>query len=267
MRASADGDERISGEIAIDLEREEHDRDEERERAIAIGKIEHRRHIGREIVGDHHFQEISRDRELEPEEEIGPAEMLRARDLRQEPARPHDRPRDELREERDEGGEGQEIALGRDALPVHVDRVAHALKRVERDAGRQHDVEARPVGLHAEALQRARDARLKKIAIFEEAEIGEVGRDAERDEDAPPPQVFRRPDEPAERVVHDRRGREQEGEAPIPPAIEEIAGRERDEPLPAPAREEEHGQENRGKNEENEARKDHGARACGACGG
>ena len=54
-------------------------------------------------------------------------------ELRQEVARAHDRPGDELREESNEEREIEEVVARLDPAAVDVDAVADALKGVERD--------------------------------------------------------------------------------------------------------------------------------------
>ena len=58
-------------------------------------------------------------------------------DLRQQVGRAHDRTGHQVREERDERRDVDEPRPRRRVAAIHVDRVAHRLEGVERDAGRQ----------------------------------------------------------------------------------------------------------------------------------
>jgi len=104
-------------------------------------------------------------------------------ELRQQVARPLDRARDELREERHEGEEGHDVA-GRPQLPaVDIEGVAERLESVEADADREDDLQAAHVGPHPEHAQQVGGRVHEEAVVLEDREDAEVAYDADREED------------------------------------------------------------------------------------
>ena len=73
-----------------------------------------------------------------------------ALELRKQMAGALDRASDELREEGDECEEVHEAVRGGNLPPVNIQRVAHGLEGIERDAHRQDDPEQMHLRRHAE---------------------------------------------------------------------------------------------------------------------
>jgi hypothetical protein len=110
--------------------------------------------------------------------------------LREELRRAHDRAREQLRKESGEHRVIQHRGARPQHAPIHVDRITHVLKRVERDADREDDVERhdRPHG-----IRRMTDSVCgvdQEIRVFEECENAQIGGDAYRKERASPARVL-----------------------------------------------------------------------------
>ena len=91
-------------------------------------------------------------------------------DLREEAARAFDGSGDELRKKGDIQRVVGDIPARFDPSAVYVDRVAKGLKRIERDADREHDVEPRHENLEPDRFQRAARVLHEETEILEEPE-------------------------------------------------------------------------------------------------
>ena len=147
----AGGDVRVAGEIGIDLQGVAEQGGEVLEARVQERVPEHPvAEVHREVIGqDELLDEAVQDPE-HGDAEPAAAQVVRLVQLREELRRPDDRARHELREERQEEAEIQELAERFDLPPLHVHDVADGLEREEGDAHGQDD------GVHAEG-RRARD--------------------------------------------------------------------------------------------------------------
>ena len=91
---------------------------------------------------------------------------------------------DELREEGQECREEREIRDRLGLAAIHVDRVAHRLERVERNAHGQEDVRERPARVPAERRERVDERVGEEIEVFEKAEDDEIRAEAQQQEGA-----------------------------------------------------------------------------------
>ena len=182
-------------------------------------------------------------------------------ELREELARAHDRARDEVREEREVDGELAERDRP-EVAAVDVDDVAEGLEREERDADRQRHLEHR-VGDVAgrRPPSRVLQRRDEEVVVLEEAEDAEVAGHRDDEQRLAPRRVAGAVDGDAEHLVAERRRGQQEAEAPVPPAVEDVAG-DQDEGTPArrvlheqPAQRQHHEEEDR----ERDGREQHAA--------
>lgn len=100
-------------------------------------------------------------------------------------------PGHQLRKERDEGEESDDVACRGELFAVNVDRVAQGLERVERDADRQDDPQQETVVV-GDAEQFGERCR-EEVVILEDAEDREVQQDVSRVDGPapsfPPPSV------------------------------------------------------------------------------
>src|SRR5206468_1391997 len=95
------------------------------------------------------------------------------RKLRQKITRAHDRPGNEVREERQEERKVEQAPVGR-LPPVHLDRIAEGLERVERDPDRQQDIESRPRLTAPQAGEQPSYVLQNEVAVLEDPEDSEV---------------------------------------------------------------------------------------------
>ena len=114
-----------------------------------------------------------------------PIRRLRRSDqLRKKIARAHDRSGDQLREK---GNRQDEIAQRSGRLQhaaINVERVGERMKRVERDADRQKDIEMRRLVDDADARQEPLEIFEQEVSVFEKPEHAQVHADAGDQPDA-----------------------------------------------------------------------------------
>ena len=137
QEGDADGDVRVAGEVGIDLHRVRVDRDQDLERRVLVG-------VGEDLVDDvrgqvardHHLLEQPGRDQVEGATRVHAARRARRVELRDQLVGPHDRAGDQVREEREVGGELLESRRLR-VSPVHVDDVADPHEGEEGDPHRQ----------------------------------------------------------------------------------------------------------------------------------
>ena len=190
------------------------------------------------------------------------ARVARGVELRHELPGAHDRPGHEVGEERQVGRELPE-ADGREVPAVHVDDVADRHEGEEGDPDREDDrahVDRDVDSRRREQVVRRGDEEAVVLEVAEQSDVARDGR--QRGAACARARPSARWMASANCWFHDRRGREQEDEAPVPGAVEDVAGGD-DERPPALAprhqepREREHDQEEdreRGGREEHRSR-------------
>lgn len=158
-------DVRVAGEVAVNLHRKcEHA--EQRPRAVQ------RRVCGervvckqRAVVADKHLFEQAEEQQPSAALECRGIPFTRRGKLRHHLVRALDRPGNELREEREKRREEREVRDGFCLPAIHVDRVAHRLESVERDAHRQQDMRQRPAGLPPDRIERVNERVGEEIEL------------------------------------------------------------------------------------------------------
>jgi hypothetical protein len=142
-----------------------------------------------------------------------------------------------LREERNEGAEGDRVARGLQVPAVHIDRVAEGLERVEADAHRQQHVEEREIDLHAEQARCRLLRRLdEEVVVLEGAEQAQVADEAQTEEELARAGRRRSTEPDAHQVVEQRRRQDQPEVAPVPRGVEDARRDEQqEEPHPRAA--------------------------------
>jgi hypothetical protein len=141
----------------------------------------------------------------------------------------HDRPRHQVREEREVD---RELLQRRrlEVAPVRVDDVADRHEGVEGDPDRKHD------RLHVERQIEPHERREvvargdEEVVVLEVAEDADVAREGEDQERLAPGGVVGSPDAHGEHLVPQRAGGQQEDEPPVPPAVEDVAGDDDERP-------------------------------------
>ena len=214
---------RITREIAIDLEGEEHRRREQGRarigRRIRVDGV----HVRSEVVGDHDLLEQAPDDQLQAAFELAARKRSFALELRQQMRRALDRTRHELREKCHVERVVERIALGRDLAAIDIDDIAQALERVEGNAHRQHDLQRAHVRLEADRVEQVDGFGDEEPVVLEEAEESQVHRHTCNQQHAPALHVRRRGEEPADPEVDERAGYQQQQEFPAPRAVEDVA--------------------------------------------
>ena len=185
----ADGDVGITGEVGIHLQGIAEECAQVLEAREQERVLEHAVHeIDRDVVAQDQFlSQTVQDPEYR-DAELPPAQAERLVELRDELARPHDRARDQLREEAHVEAEIQDVGHRLHVPAVHIHGIADHLEGEERDAHREHDAvhpeELRPaqhIAQHAEhvddlqfqARQRMHEIR-EEIGVLEIAEQQQV---------------------------------------------------------------------------------------------
>ena len=247
----------IAGEVAIDLEGEGIDAEQDGE---AIGRRTGEGGVGHatDVVGDDDLLEQA------PEDEEGAmgdavvADRAGLLDLGQEVGGAFDGAGDELGEESDVEGEILPAARGRQHAAVDVDDVAHGLERVERDAHGQDDAQQRQRGVEPQRFQQDGQAVREEVEILEEAEDAEVEDGAGGDPALAGAERGGAGEGLPDPVIRGRRERQQEQEAPIPGAVEQIAGGEQQAVLAAVRQKQVEQEDGREEDEECQAVEQHG---------
>src|SRR5690606_446579 len=191
---NADGDVGVAGEVAIDLEGEEINADQQLHRRREGGDAEIAVDERREIVGDHQFLEEAPADQLQAEHKAVGIGAHPVPDLRQKRGRALDRPGEDLREisdvERDMAG----ALFLRQPPHIDVDEIARRRKGVEGIADRRGYADARERkgrlaagGLREHALQFAGD----EVIELEGEERAEDRDEAEREEGSAPASIRR----------------------------------------------------------------------------
>src|SRR5699024_4842897 len=182
QQRETDGHVRIAGKVAVNLERIAVNPHQVLEAAVKHRVVKHAVHeIDADIVRQNRFLHESRhDEEQSPAEHFPRHAERILSDLRNEVARPHDGPGNELGKE----GEVEEIVepTGQrlQLPPVYVYRIAHRLEHEERNADRQKNV---PEGEHVVPGQVVGNPD-EQIHIFEIGEHAEVNQHAQGYESA-----------------------------------------------------------------------------------
>ncbi|MGY3124949.1 hypothetical protein ACVWXQ_008886 [Bradyrhizobium sp. S3.14.4] len=168
---------------------------------------------------------------------------MRDPELRQHVCRTLDRTGDQLRKEAHILGIGDKVALSGNPAIVHVERIADRLKRVERNAQREHQAEGIIRHHIPEQPDHAEHVRNQEVQIFDRSEYAQV--DRQRDDQrrlasaiGPSPRHHE-----CGRVIHDRRQSEQESKGRAPAHVEYVAGDQQHQRLGSPRQREEHHQE------------------------
>ena len=151
-------------------------------------------------------------------------------ELRQQLARPHDRPGDEVREERQVDREVEERR--RLGVPsVRVDDVAEGLEGEEGDPDREDHLHQRRVHVETEPAQPVGHRRDEEPVVLEVGEDAEVRHHrAGQQQAGVAARLGRAVDRHRGELVDDRRRGEQQDEARVPPAVEDVAGRQDEQP-------------------------------------
>ena len=220
----------VAAEVAVDLEREAVERDDDLGRAERGGVVEHAvdQVHAHEVREDDLLRHAHRDQEERVPDPLA-GQPRRPVDLRQELGRAHDRAGDELREEGDVEAEADEAAARLEPPAVDVDRVAERLERVEADADGQQDVEDGRIELHPEQREDVPRRGAEEVEVLEDAEEAEVAAEADQQPSLLARLRLRAGDLEAGREVEERGEEDQPDVGRVPRHVEGAAGEEEEE--------------------------------------
>ena len=143
----------------------------------------------------------------------------------------HDGARHQVRKKADEAGDVGESSRRLCRAPVDVDRVAHALERVERDADRQYHFEQRERA-GSENAQQAVQVLGGERVVLEKRQQPEVAADGcDQRRLSPRRRRARLADDASANEIEHRRKQHQQDKPRLPPAVEDVAC-QREKPVP-----------------------------------
>ena len=187
----ADRGGRVTGKIAEDLAAESERRDPRIQRARnLVAVVDHLRGCGQKTVGEHDLLEQAERHQRQSETQHIRAGAARLRELRHQFSRAHDRPSNQMREEGHEQRIVEEVGCRLGAAQIHIERVGHRCKGVERDADRQHDIECRRFIGDAQRRHEVAEIGEQESAVFEIAEHAQVGDNRQQHPCAPHGRLF-----------------------------------------------------------------------------
>ena len=216
--------------------------------------------VGRQVVRDDHLHEEACSDQEEGAGGVDVARVAWAFELWDQLAWADDRAGDEVREERQVGRELAEPDR-LEVAPVDVDDVADPHEREEGDPDREDD-RAR-LERHVDPDERKEVVRRRdeEVEVLEVAEQRHVSRDGCGDQQLSRAAVAPSMDRLGEELVPDRGRGEQEDEAPVPRAVEDVARQDDERPPPLSPRH----QKPRERQDEHEEDRERGGRKEHPC--
>ena len=146
--------------------------------------------------------------------------------------RPFNGSGDQLGKERHKGGKINEVARGPHLAPINIQRIGHGLEGVKGYSDRQDDVQMAHRGIDSDLLEQHDQIVRKEIEVFEEPQHAQTRGHADHHRDfAAALVVACIPDNQPGGVVDGRGDENQREKAPIPPAIEKVAGNQQQDVL------------------------------------
>jgi hypothetical protein len=129
-----------------------------------------------------------------------------------------------LREEADEGKEGDGIFSGFQLSAVAVDGVAEGLEGIEADAHGQNNIEGADRGFGTQQGKGIDEILGEEVIVFEEAEEAQVDDDAREQQEASFGGGLCYQKSAAYEIVHQRAEGDEREKTPVPPAVKKVAG-------------------------------------------
>ena len=228
-----DGDVGVAREVTVDLKREEQGADNQF--STAFGGIVRKNLVagGGASVGDDHLFEKSPKNLAHAINGERIVKLARFQELRQEVRGALNRTCHKLREEGDESKESDDVTCRFQLAAVDIYGVAQRLERVERNTHRQNDVQRSEIQLDTKSGERFNELRSKEVIVFHHAENGDVDGDVGAGNDLPPfLRVVKALQENAAGEAAERGEKNEQQEAPVPPAVEHVACHDHEEVLP-----------------------------------
>ena len=167
----ADGNVAVAREVAVNLEGEEDGGKEQRASGLLRVGRKHLVDIDSTIVGHHDILEQAPQYLSHAINSGVVVELALLEELRQEVGRPFDGSGHQLREERDEGEEGDDVLRRLNLATIHVDAVTEGLESVERDAYGKYHLQQQPVRGDVEQLRELGD---EEVVVLENGQYQQV---------------------------------------------------------------------------------------------
>src|ERR1051325_7411493 len=176
-------DVRVSGKIAVDLNREEVSRHQHRQTGIPIGVRVNLVDQQGEIVRDDHLLGKPPEHSLQALRGPGAVKLMPGAKLVKQILRPFDGTRTHMRVKQDIKGVDSQVILRRLLPAIDLDRITHGLKSVEGQADRQNQVEIRNGVVPADGLCEGIQVAVGKIEVLEHRQHTHVGCNAESEQE------------------------------------------------------------------------------------
>jgi len=228
---AADGNIRITREVAIDLNGEQNGSDDDTEPRCRFGTVidcidKFRKQIGNDDLfekADCHF--------LQTDERVVGFQFMRFLELREQIVGTFDRTRNELRKEGNEKRIPTEMAFRFDIAAVNVNNVRKRLERIEGNADGKNQFERNEICFSAEKIPKGNGRIRKEVEIFEEKQNAE-----RRDERDGKPEffaafIFRFFNDDGADVRNGRCEKNQNDQRRIPDSVENITCGKKQGPL------------------------------------
>ena len=224
----SDGDIAVAGEVGIYLERENEGSVEQTQCSQLGIVVEDKAGDDGAVVGYNHLLTESPQDEAHSLDSLRIGEGAGLLHLRQQIGGTFYGPCYQLGEETDVRGKREQVALGPYLSSVDIYRIAESLEGIEADAHRQDNVHEGPAHFPSEGSKQACEAVDKEIEIFEGAQYQQVGDDVEgidKQGCTPVPRSQLLLYDDGREVAAKRCIDDEEEKAPVPPSIEEVAGK------------------------------------------
>lgn len=227
---TADGDVRVAGKVAVDLDGKHHRGDDEDKAHIAVGIVVHFVHHCGENIRNHQFFEIPPGHQFQPVGHVFVVKTALRFQLRQEGVRPSDGAGQKLREEGDKEGVIAEMPLRLTFSPVYVDEIPHRLEEIEGNACGQQDFYRQRLHGQASRVNQGVQSVDHGRAQFEDKKNAHKGQDAAK-QTAPFGRFVRRPFQTQGQHIGEHGGKqEQKPVSHMQVHIEDIACRQQENP-------------------------------------
>ena len=179
-----------------------------------------------EIVGDEDLLGEPTEDQGEGPPRIHGTRVPRREELRQKVGGARDGTGEQIRKEGHVDGE-VEGRRGGQLTAIDVDHVREHAEDEERDAHRQDDLQQRQRSPEPECREHPIEIHGEEVEVLEGAQRRDIDDDREGEPAPRRPGAAPRPgprDLHAESLIEDRRSHEEQHEAPVPPAVEHVAG-------------------------------------------
>ena len=113
---------------------------------------------------------------------------------------------------------------GRQLSTIHINDIAHALERIERNSDRKNHMQRRPVGLIAKEPQQIKHIILEEIRIFKKAENPQIRRDTKDQINPSMHSIVRQIQPEAGEIIDCCRKKNQSNKCRIPPHVKNVTG-------------------------------------------